>query len=190
MRKLLFESLLQSPLTERGTARRRRGAGRAGDDASTARRAAGSAAAFRSARWTPAPATAASWRSTPSTTPSTTSSGSACASSPRRATPTCCSSPARSRKNMREALERTYPATPDPKWVVAVGDCAHRWRHVRRQLCLRRRGLVRHSGRSPHPRLPAASDRSLAGPDRPCPEECCGMTKDGVNCAQLRLLSL
>jgi Ni,Fe-hydrogenase III small subunit len=27
-------------------------------------------------------------------------------------------------KNMREALERTYRAPPDPKWVVAVGDCA------------------------------------------------------------------
>jgi len=27
-------------------------------------------------------------------------------------------------KNMQEALERTYNATPDPKWVVAVGDCA------------------------------------------------------------------
>jgi Ni,Fe-hydrogenase III small subunit len=26
--------------------------------------------------------------------------------------------------NMRAALERTYAATPDPKWVVAVGDCA------------------------------------------------------------------
>jgi Ni,Fe-hydrogenase III small subunit len=26
--------------------------------------------------------------------------------------------------NMREALERTYQATPNPKWVVAVGDCA------------------------------------------------------------------
>ena len=26
--------------------------------------------------------------------------------------------------NMRTALERTYAATPDPKWVVAVGDCA------------------------------------------------------------------
>ncbi|MFS8085198.1 MAG: NADH-quinone oxidoreductase subunit B family protein [Acidobacteriota bacterium] len=25
--------------------------------------------------------------------------------------------------NMREALERTYQATPGPKWVVAVGDC-------------------------------------------------------------------
>jgi Ni,Fe-hydrogenase III small subunit len=26
--------------------------------------------------------------------------------------------------NMRTALERTYAATPDPKWVVAAGDCA------------------------------------------------------------------
>jgi len=26
-------------------------------------------------------------------------------------------------KNMREALERTYDATPNPKWVVAIGDC-------------------------------------------------------------------
>jgi Ni,Fe-hydrogenase III small subunit len=26
--------------------------------------------------------------------------------------------------NMREALARAYHATPDPKWVVAVGDCA------------------------------------------------------------------
>jgi Ni,Fe-hydrogenase III small subunit len=25
--------------------------------------------------------------------------------------------------NMKIALERTYAATPDPKWVVAVGDC-------------------------------------------------------------------
>ena len=25
---------------------------------------------------------------------------------------------------MREALRRTFDATPDPKWVVAVGGCA------------------------------------------------------------------
>ena len=25
--------------------------------------------------------------------------------------------------NMAEALKRTYDATPDPKWVVAMGDC-------------------------------------------------------------------
>src|SRR5215208_3285246 len=27
-------------------------------------------------------------------------------------------------KNMREALQRTYHAMPDPKWVVALGTCA------------------------------------------------------------------
>jgi Ni,Fe-hydrogenase III small subunit len=27
-------------------------------------------------------------------------------------------------RNMKQALERTYDATPAPKWVVAVGDCA------------------------------------------------------------------
>ncbi|MBY5835661.1 NADH-quinone oxidoreductase subunit B family protein (plasmid) [Rhizobium leguminosarum] len=26
-------------------------------------------------------------------------------------------------RNMVQALERTYIATPDPKWVVALGDC-------------------------------------------------------------------
>lgn len=26
--------------------------------------------------------------------------------------------------NMKQALERTYAAAPEPKWVVAVGDCA------------------------------------------------------------------
>ncbi|WOS65507.1 NADH-quinone oxidoreductase subunit B family protein [Sinorhizobium fredii] len=27
-------------------------------------------------------------------------------------------------KNMREALKRAYDATPNPKWVVAIGGCA------------------------------------------------------------------
>ena len=27
-------------------------------------------------------------------------------------------------RNLREALERTVEATPDPKWVVGLGDCA------------------------------------------------------------------
>jgi Ni,Fe-hydrogenase III small subunit len=27
-------------------------------------------------------------------------------------------------RNMAEALQRSHAATPDPKWVVAVGDCA------------------------------------------------------------------
>jgi Ni,Fe-hydrogenase III small subunit len=27
-------------------------------------------------------------------------------------------------RNMREAAERTFACTPEPRWVVAVGDCA------------------------------------------------------------------
>ena len=27
-------------------------------------------------------------------------------------------------RNMRDALLRTYQATPDPKWVIALGTCA------------------------------------------------------------------
>jgi Ni,Fe-hydrogenase III small subunit len=27
-------------------------------------------------------------------------------------------------KNMREAVQQTYEATPDPKWVMTIGDCA------------------------------------------------------------------
>ena len=89
MRKLLFESLIRVA-ADRAAA--------APDDAAlaelahSARRGAargGSAAACRSARSMPAPATAASSKSTRSTTPSTISSASACASSPRRAMPTC-----------------------------------------------------------------------------------------------------
>ena len=91
-----FEGLVRSP-ADRARAR--------ADDAKLAR--AGGARSTRAARQrlgpqplhprrsTPAPATAASWKSTRSTTPSTISSASACASSPRRAMPTCCWSPAR-----------------------------------------------------------------------------------------------
>ena len=66
-------------------------------------------------------------------------------------------------KNMREALERTYNATPDPKWVVAVGDCAvdggifagsYAWSAAFK-------GRAR---RSPHPRLSTAAGRSAQGP--------------------------
>ncbi len=42
--------------------------------------------------------------------------------SPRHADVLLCTGPLT--RNLREALERTWAATPDPKWVVAVGDCA------------------------------------------------------------------
>ena len=37
-------------------------------------------------------------------------------------------------RNMELALRRTYDATPDPKLVVAVGDCGCTRRHFRREL--------------------------------------------------------
>lgn len=42
--------------------------------------------------------------------------------SPRHADVLLCTGPLT--RNLRGALERTWAATPDPKWVVAVGDCA------------------------------------------------------------------
>ena len=90
MNNLFFEGLLRRPADRAAPAARRRRARRAGGAARSRARTASSAAASRSARSMPAPATAASSRSTRSTMPSTISSASACASSPRRAMPTCC----------------------------------------------------------------------------------------------------
>ena len=95
MRKLLFESLFRTAAHRSGAVARRRRGRRTRRARSATPRGDGSAAACRSARSMPAPATAASWKSTRSTTPITTSSASACASSPRRAMPTCCWSPDR-----------------------------------------------------------------------------------------------
>ena len=58
-------------------------------------------------------------------------------------------------KNMREALERTYNATPDPEMGGRGRRLRPRRRLLRRQLCRRRRRLGRHPRRPPHPRLPA-----------------------------------
>ncbi len=70
-------------------------------------------------------------------------------------------------KNMREALLRTYNATPDPKWVVAVGDCAANGGIFRRELRGGRRRVEGRARRSAHPRLPAAPGAITEGPDRP-----------------------
>ena len=65
--------------------------------------------------------------------------------------------------NMREALQRTYDATPGPKWVVAAGACAAGRRPLCRKLRLRRRGLRHHSGRFAHSRLPAHAHKPDQG---------------------------
>ena len=67
-------------------------------------------------------------------------------------------------KNMREALERTYAATPDPEMGGGRRRLRRQLRRLRRQLRLRRRGLVGHPGRPPHPRLPAYAHRAAQGP--------------------------
>jgi hypothetical protein len=56
--------------------------------------------------------------------------------------------------NMREALLRTVAATPEPRWVIAAGDCAY-GRPVRRLLRLRRRAGDGGAGRPAYSRLPA-----------------------------------
>ena len=66
-------------------------------------------------------------------------------------------------RNMREALERTYNATPDPKWVIAVGDCAVDGGIFFRQLRGCRRGLRRRARRPAYSRLPAAADATAQG---------------------------
>ena len=68
--------------------------------------------------------------------------------------------------NMREALIKTYEATPDPKWVIASGDCAVDGGCFAGKLCVHRRGGQLDPGRFAHQRLPAepdAASRSFAG---------------------------
>ncbi len=67
-------------------------------------------------------------------------------------------------RNMREALERTWRATPAPKWVVAVGDCAAGCGvFAGSPACIGpRRG--RRAGGPGDPRLPADADPVAAGP--------------------------
>ena len=67
-------------------------------------------------------------------------------------------------KNMREALERTYDATPNPEMGGRGRRLRARRRLFRRQLRGGRRRLRGDPGRSAHSRLPADADRDAAGP--------------------------
>ena len=59
--------------------------------------------------------------------------------------------------NMREALERTYQATPAPEMGRGGGRLRTGRRRFRGQLCLRGRRVGRPAGRPAHPRLPAVA---------------------------------
>ena len=65
-------------------------------------------------------------------------------------------------KNMREALERTYDATPDPKWVVAVGDCAADGGIFAGSYAVVGGVAKVVPGRPAHPRLPADARRNCS----------------------------
>ena len=56
---------------------------------------------------------------------------------------------------MREALKRTYDATPAPKWVVASGACAADGGVFAGSYAVAGGVVGRRAGRSRHPRLPA-----------------------------------
>ncbi len=69
--------------------------------------------------------------------------------------------------NMREALLRTWDCTPDPKWVVAVGDCAAgHGVFAGSPALVDGTGAVEAvlAGPPPPARLPAPPDRPARGP--------------------------
>jgi Ni,Fe-hydrogenase III small subunit len=123
MRKLLFQSLLQSALTERGPA---------ADDAhlaelaqsldAAARRRLGRSLSIREVDAGSCNGCELEIHALNNAFYDIERFGLRFVASPRHADVLLVTGPVT--KNMREALERTYAATPDPKWVIAAGDCA------------------------------------------------------------------
>jgi Ni,Fe-hydrogenase III small subunit len=123
MRKLLFQSLLQSPLTEAPPTR---------DDAAlaelakslqrVARRRLGRSLSLRAVDAGSCNGCELEIQALNNAFYDLERFGLRFVASPRHADVLLVTGPVT--KNMREALERTYLATPSPKWVVAVGDCA------------------------------------------------------------------
>ena len=123
MRKLLFESLLQAPLTEAPPSR---------DDAALAelaaslerasRRRLGRSLSIREVDAGSCNGCELELHALNNAYYDVERFGIRFVASPRHADVLLVTGPVT--KNMREALERTYAATPAPKWVVAVGDCA------------------------------------------------------------------
>ena len=66
-------------------------------------------------------------------------------------------------RNMREALKRTYDATPAPKWVVASGVCASTAACFAGSYAVAGGVVGRGSGRSRHSRLPAEPGHPAQG---------------------------
>ena len=164
MRKLLFESLLQPPLTERGAGaptRRRSPSWRTSLERA-ARRRLGRSLSIREVDAGSCNGCELEIHALNNAFYDLERFGLRFVASPRHADVLLVTGPVT--KNMREALERTYDATPDPKWVVAVGDCALDGGMFAGSYAVRRRRLGGRAGRPPHPRLPAHPDRPAQGP--------------------------
>ena len=170
MRKLLFKSLLQSPLTERAPpAREEMLAELAQTLDRTARRKLGRSLSIREVDAGSCNGCELEIHALSNVFYDLERFGLRFVASPRHADVLLVTGPVT--HNMREALERTYRATPDPKWVVAVGDCALDGESTRPRRRVRRRCVGGHSRRSSRPRVSAEPDRALAGPHRACRAE-------------------
>ncbi|MET0569735.1 MAG: NADH-quinone oxidoreductase subunit B family protein [Hyphomicrobiaceae bacterium] len=122
MRKLLFKSLLQSPLTEPASADERALAELGTSLQREARRRLGRSLSIREVDAGSCNGCELEIHALGNAFYDLERFGLRFVASPRHADVLLVTGPVT--KNMREALERTYQATPDPKWVVAVGDCA------------------------------------------------------------------
>jgi Ni,Fe-hydrogenase III small subunit len=123
MRKLLFESLLRPPLTEPAPARSERAMeelAAAVDQA--ARRKLGRSLAIRAVDAGSCNGCELEMHALSNAFYDIERFGIRFVASPRHADVLLVTGPVTS--NMKEALVRTYEATPSPKWVVALGDCA------------------------------------------------------------------
>ena len=121
MRKLLFKSLLQSPLTEPASADARALAEVGTELQRRARRRLGRSLSIREVDAGSCNGCELEIHALNNVVYDLERFGFRFVASPRHADVLLVTGPVTA--NMREALERTYAATPDPKWVVAVGDC-------------------------------------------------------------------
>ena len=123
MRKALFESFIHGPLTEPPPAARRSRPRRAGESVNRAARAKlGRSLSIRQVDAGSCNGCELEIHALNNAFYDLERFGLHFVASPRHADVLMVTGPVT--KNMREALLRTYNATPDPKWVIAVGACA------------------------------------------------------------------
>src|SRR4051794_10729799 len=123
MRKILFQSLIQSPLTETAPSPADAAISEVGAAlAKTARRRLGRSLSIREVDAGSCNGCELEIHALNNAYYDIDRFGLRFVASPRHADVLVVTGPVT--RNMKEALERTYNATPSPKWVVAVGDCA------------------------------------------------------------------